>query len=135
MRETMMKRLLMGLMLLVTAGSASAEWTAAGGTGELIQYVDRATIRKSGNLVKMWDLADYKTVQTSPSTGVSYFSDKGQREYDCKEEKRRLLAFTWFDGQMGSGKVVYSNGNVRDEWSPIQPGSIGEAMWKIACGK
>ena len=26
-----MKRLLMGLMLLVTAGAASAEWTIAGG--------------------------------------------------------------------------------------------------------
>ena len=135
MREEMMKKLLMGLMLLVTAGAAGAEWTAAGGTGELIQYVDRATIRKSGNLVKMWDLADYKTVQTSPSTGVSYFSDKGQREYDCKEEKRRLLAFTWFDGKMGSGKVVHNTSETSMKWSPLQPGSIGEALWKIACGK
>ena len=137
----MMKRLLLGLMLLVTAGAASAasaasaEWTAVGGTGELIQYVDRATIRKSGNLVKMWDLADYKTVRTSPSTGVSYFSDKGQREYDCKEEKVRQLAFTWFDGQMGSGKVVYNTSETSMKWSPIQPGSIGEALWKVACGK
>ena len=130
----MMKRLLMGLMLLVTAGAASAEWTIVDGGDRFIHYVDRETIRRNGNLVKMWDLKDYLTVQKS-ATGFSYLSDKAQQEYDCKEEKSRLLAFTDFSGQMGNGNVVYSNGNVRDEWSPIQPESVGEAKWKIACGK
>ena len=78
---------------------------------------------------------DHKSVQKSASTGASYLSSKAQDEYDCKDEKNRILAFTWFDGKMGSGKVVYSDSNVRDEWSPIQPGSIGETLWKIACGK
>ena len=128
-----MKQLLMGLLLLVTAGTASAEWTAVGDSDEFIQYVDRATIRRNGNLVKMWDLADYKTVQTV--AGDSYLSAKSQWEYDCKEEKMRQLASTWFDGQMGNGKVVVSNGDVRGEWRPIAPGSSGEALWKIACGK
>ena len=131
----MMKRLLIGLMLLMTAGAANAEWTLIGSSGdEFIQYVDLATIRRNGNLVKMWDLADFKTVQKS-AAGESYLSNKIQTEYDCKEEKSRSLAFTWFSGKMGSGKVVVSNGNVRDEWSPIGPGSIAEALWKIACGK
>ena len=130
----MMKRLLIGLMLLVTAVSASAEWTAADFNDEFIQYVDFATIRRNGNFVKMWSLSDYKTVQKA-ADGQSYLSSKVQDEFDCKEEKTRLLAFTWFDGKMGSGKVVVSNGNVRGEWEPISPGSVGEALWKIACGK
>ena len=129
-----MKRLLLGLMLLMTATAASAEWTQFGDTDRFIHYVDFATIRRNGNFVKMWSLNDYKTLQKSPA-GHSYLSDKTQREYDCKEEKSRLLAFTDFSGQMGNGNVVYSNGNVRDEWSPIEPGSIGETKWKIACGK
>ena len=131
-----MKRLLLGLMLLVTATAASAEWTriASGGNGELIEYVDRATIRRNGNLVKMWDLADHKTIQKG-AAGESYLSSKSQQEYECKEEKVRTLAFTWFDEQMGNGKVVYSVGNARGEWSPIEPESMGEALWKIACGK
>ena len=126
-----MKRLLMGLMLLVTAGAASAEWTIAGGNDEFVQYVDRATIRRNGNLVKMWDLMDNKTVQTD--AGDSHLSSKAQQEYDCKEEKSRTLAFTWFGGQMGSGKVVFSNSDP-GKWRPIEPGSIGETLWKIACG-
>ena len=130
-----MKRLLMGLMLLVTAGGASAEWTRVSDIDQFVQYVDIATIRRNGNLVKMWDLMDNKTVQTSPSTGKYYLSSKMQQEYDCKGEKVRILAFTNFSGKMGKGNVVYADGNVRAEWEPIEPGSIGETLWKIACGK
>ena len=132
-REEMMKRLLMGLMLLVTATAASAEWTRVDYTDNYIQYVDRATIRRNGNLVKMWGLADYKTMQTV-ADGQSYLSSKTQEEYDCKEEKVRLLAFTNFSGQMGSGKVVGSDYNP-GQWIPIQPASAGELLWKVACGK
>lgn len=127
-----MKRLLLGLMLLLAATAASAEWTDVGDSDEFIQYVDRATIRRNGNFVKMWDLKDYKSTQTA--AGESFLSTKSQQEYDCKEEKRRLLAFAWFSGQMGNGKVVFSN-NDPAKWAPVQPGSIGETLWKIACGK
>ena len=129
----MMKRLLLGLMLLVTAGAASAEWTVAGGNDQFVQYVDRATIRRNGNLVKMWVLSDLKTVQTD--AGDSYLSSKAQQEYDCKEEKSRTLAYASYDKTMGDGKVVTSNSNVRAEWEPNYPGSLGETQWKIACGK
>ena len=123
-------------MLLVTAGAASAEWTfvsdTGGDTDDYIQYVDRATIRKSGNLVKMWGLRDYKTVQKA-AAGDSYLSGNAQSKYDCKEEKLRLLALTIFDGRMGGGKVVYSDGNYKDEFEPIEHRSFGEAPWKVAC--
>ena len=133
MREVMMKRLLIGLMLLVTATAATAEWTGVGGNDNYIQYADRATIRRNGNLVKMWDLADFKTVETVP--GYFHLSSKAQSEYDCKEEKSRTLAFTWFSAQMGSGNVVYNTSETSMKWEPIALGSIGETLWKIACGK
>jgi len=131
----MMKRLLMGLMLLMTAGAASAEWTQSAGNDEVVIYVDRATIRRNGNLVKMWELKDFKTVQKSSSGArESYFSEKAQNEYDCKEEKMRLLAFSWFSGKMGTENVVFSDSDP-DKWEPIQPASVAETTWKIACGK
>ena len=128
-----MKRLLMGLMLLVTAGAVSAEWTVAGGNDQFVQYVDRATIRRNGNSVKMWDLFDYKTVQKR--AGDAYLSVKSQSEYDCKEEQIRILALLYFSGKMGSGKVVYSTSEASTQWRPISPASIGETLWKVACGK
>ena len=128
-----MKRLLLGLMLLVTAGAASAEWTRAGSNDDFIYYVDRATIRRNGNLVKMWILRDFKSAQKHD--GTPYLSERGQNEYDCKEENYRILAFTFFAGKMGDGKVVYNTSKTSMKWSPIAPGSVAETLWKIACGK
>ena len=127
-----MKRLLLGLMLLVTATAVSAEWTSVGASAEYIAYVDKGTIRRNGNFVKMWDMSDYKTVQTV--AGDSFLSTKRQSEYDCKDEMLRDHAFTVFSGQMGSGKVVYSDSET-NKWGPIAPESMGKALWKIACGK
>ena len=127
-----MKRLLLGLMLLMTATAASAEWTPIGSGDSFIQYADKATIRPNGNFVKMWLLYDFKTVRTS--VGHSYLSEKAQMENDCKEERLRVLALSWFSGQMGSGNVVYSDSDA-GKWTPVAPGSIGEIQWNIACGK
>ena len=127
-----MKRLLMGLMLLVTATAASAEWTIAGGNDSSIVYVDRATIRRNENLVKMWSLDDLKKAEVS--NGKSTLSARSQSEYDCVEEKVRYLAFTTFSGQMANGTITYTDSDT-GKWTPVPPGSINATLWKIACGK
>jgi len=127
-----MKELLLGLMLLMTATAASAEWTQSAGNDEVVIYVDRATIRRTGNFVKMWDLTDFNAVQTV--AGDSYFSSKALSEYDCKEEKTRLIVFSWFSGKMGGGKGVFSDSDPSN-WRPVSPRSLDEIQWKIACGK
>ena len=128
----MMKRLLLALLLLLASGAASAEWTAIDSADHLIIYVDRATIRRNGNLVKMWSMADYKKAQVID--GQYGLSSRSQSEYDCKEEMHRNLALAFFSGQMGSG-TVNSTGDGTLRWRPVAPGSIAEALWEVACGK
>ena len=127
-----MKKLLMGLLMLLVSGAASAAWTVEGESEELTLYVDRSTIRRSGNLVKMWNLFDYKTVNVF--SGQSTLSSRFQSEYDCKEERARSLAFTTFSGQMLSG-AVNSSIDYTEKWMAVAPGSVGVTLWKIACGK
>ena len=124
-----MKRLLMGLMLAMTAGTASAEWTLVGPNDDITLYVDRTTIRRNGNFVKMWSLFDYIKVE-----GPRHLSTRSQSEFDCKGEKMRTLALTSFSGQMLSGTVNYTD-SITGEWTAVAPQSMGETMWKIACGK
>jgi hypothetical protein len=121
-------------LLVLSSGPAYAEWVLASGNDDagLTVYVDPATIRRKGNLVKMWQLHDYKTVQTV--AGDSLLSFKRYNEYDCVEERTRMLAYTWFSGNMGSGKVVYSTPD-EQEWEPVTPRSINRTLWKVACGK
>ena len=118
---------------MLIASPAWAEWTPVDDNDKFVLYIDKETIRQNGNFVKMWGLTDFKTVQNF--IGKSYLSHKSQDEYDCKEERRRLLAFSLFSGKMGNRTVVHSDSSDAGKWTPIEPVSIGEKMWKIACGK
>jgi hypothetical protein len=128
----MTRRLLLITLLLLSSGPAYAEWVSVGTDDKLTLYVDPDTIRRKGDLVKMWSLLDYKTIQTS--SGGSYLSTKQQSEYDCTDERERLIVFAAFSGSMGSGKVVFLN-QTEDKWVPVAPDSSGQAMWKFACAK
>src|SRR3989441_12570990 len=128
-----------GLRLLITllvlsSGPVYAEWVLVSGDDEagLTVYVDPDTIRSKRNLVKMLSLIDYKTIQII--AGDSLLSIQRQNEYDCAEERTRMLAFTWFSGNMGSGKVVYSTPD-EQQWEPVIPRSINRTLWKVACSK
>jgi surface-adhesin protein E len=120
-------------LLVLSVRPLYAEWVPVGETqSDITVYADPDTIRRKGDLVQMWQLSDFTTVQTVG--GDSYLSSKALNEYDCAEERTRVLAFTWLSDNMGSGHVVYSNSNERN-WESVAPHSINEALWEVACSK
>ena len=133
-----MKKLLFILALALISTSVMAEWAQVGKNDEMgiDNYIDFTTIRKTGDIVKMWSLNDSKAaIDVSIGQNITgVMSIKSQDEYDCKEERSRNLAFIMFTGNMGRGKPIPNNLDI-SQWSPISPGSTSEAMWKIACDK
>ncbi|RPH78357.1 MAG: hypothetical protein EHM80_10435 [Nitrospiraceae bacterium] len=125
---------LLATLLMLSSEPVCAEWVLTSGDDEagLKVYVDPATIRRNGNLAKMWQLYDYKTVQTV--AGDSLLSMKRFNEYDCTEARTRTLGYTWFSGNMGNGNVVYSTMEVQP-WEPVVPRTINRTLWKVACDK
>lgn len=125
---------LMIMLLVLSSGPVYAAWMLTSGDDEagMTVYVDSDTIRRNGNLAKMWQLFDYKTVQRV--AGDSLLSMKRFNEYDCAEARTRTLGYTWFSGHMGSGNVVYSTSEVQ-QWEQVAPRSINQTLWKEACGK
>jgi len=123
-------------LLVLSSVPAHAEWVAIEkqyqSPARQTVYVDPDTIRLKGDVVTMWSLNDYKTIQTMGST--SYLSYKVQTEYDCAEERIRKLASTSFSGNMGSGDVVYSISK-EGKWQLVEPGSLGQSEWEVACDK
>jgi hypothetical protein len=119
---------------VLSGGPAYAEWVLTSGDDEvgLKVYVDPESIRRKGNLAKMWQLYDYKTVQTV--AGDSLLSIKRYNEFDCVDARTRMLAYTWFSGNMATGKVVYSTPD-EQQWEPVVPRTINRALWKVACDK
>ena len=123
-----MRKLVVVLLLLSTP--AWAEWTLVGGSDTSDIYADLATIRKRGNMVKMWSLYDLKTAR--PFAGTPYLSSKDQDEYDCEGQRTRFLSFSVHSANMGGGRTIYSDADP-GKWTPLPLGSVVEALWKIAC--
>jgi len=75
-------------LLVVSSGAAYAEWvdvSSGESYGGFTMYTDPDTIRRKEELVRMWQLHDYKTVQTEASH--SFLSLKAQSEFDCPETR------------------------------------------------
>jgi hypothetical protein len=133
-RGSRVKRLLLITFLLLSSGPTYAEWVATVQNDQagVTIYIDSDTILRKGDLVNVWELIDYKAIQTM--AGTSYLSARVQREYDCTRDLQRTLALTKLSGNMGTGKVILTNSD-RQKWEPVDPGSIGKSLWKFACNK
>ena len=128
-----MKKLLLALTLMLISTHTMAEWTTIAESdddGGYVVYADKDTARKSGDRVRMWILLDYKTEQKA--SGVNFLSKTIRRDYDCKGEHLRTLAFKLFSWNMEQGRLVRSYNQPRN-WEVVQPESMDETVWKAAC--
>ncbi len=121
----------------VAAAVAAAEWEPMGSTlkGESDFYVARSTIRRSGDLAKMWEMIDNKAATVID--GKRTFSARYLWEYDCKGSRRRMLAASAYAGHLGKGAVVGSeNFPPPYSWQTVGP-SDGYAQYflKLACDR
>ena len=128
-----MRKIILMMLLAVVSSSAAAEWVAVGVNESGTIYADSSTIAKAGDKVRMWHLVDFNSVQVKV-TGRRYMSEKLQYEYDCKEEKARMLSFLSHTGNMGGGAMVEGDWHPQ-KWEPVPQGSIIENLRKFACGK
>ena len=127
-----MRKFILVLFFSVASNNAMAEWVEDGHSDSMTVYVDRSTIRRTGNMATMWILNDY---EKSPELGEGFRrSVKVQMEFDCTEEKARYLYSVNYFGNMGSGDVLHKNAST-SLWEPAVPRSISQSLWKIACHK
>ncbi len=123
-----MKKLFL-VCLMMLAGSAWAKWVMYFEAKTITYYYDPATIRKDGNMRQVWRIQELKQRIAD--------GEKSRRmriEYDCKEERYRILSASIHSEPMAEGKVIYSE--IKDNiWTVIPPASASEAMFKIVCAK
>ena len=126
-------KLATALALMSTASfGAMAEWTLISDSIEFKNYVDLDTIRRSGHMAKIWSIKNYQSPQEY-SSNTTYLSTRLHYEYDCRDERKRLLDFSVHSKKMASGAVLGIDSNV-DKWSSVAPRTIAEEVFKIACG-
>jgi len=120
-------------LLLLSSGPAYAEWLwIDNGKPGMTIYVNPDTIHRKGDRVKMWELYDFEKPEHVADT--SHLSFKMQHECDCTEGRLRVVAATFFSGNMGRGTVIYRS-SVEREWESSPPGSVNHDLWEFACSK
>lgn len=118
---------LVGLMLLLCASSSWAEWVYIARWESGVTYYDPTTIRLRGNMRRAWLLLDRDAV--GPSGELSQMD---LFEYDCTEERVRLLAARFYANHMGNGSTVEEMPESLN-WVYIAPRTPGEAVLKLLC--
>jgi hypothetical protein len=110
-----------------------ATWThlgsnAAGGGIEL--YATRENIVRTGNIVQMWELWDFKIARRF--AGKPFLSARNRYEFDCAIGRRRMVGTAGYSGHMGEGSVVASD-HVAQAWEEVaSTGPLREEL-KLAC--
>ena len=123
-----MRIVLTALLMLATA-PAWAEWVKVDETDEVLIYVDPATIRKDGNLRRIWEMQDLKARDSDGS-----LSRRALSEYDCKGKRLRLLSLSTHSGQMATGKIIITV-SPSGKWDCAVPGTSGQTMLKFVCAR
>jgi hypothetical protein len=121
----MRNKLITGLLLAVLVSTvAQAEWSYV--TENI--YLDYSTIKKTKNGYRAWRLSDYTKVnELGASAKILY-------EYNCIEERSRILQMHTYSGHMGKGRIVVTD-DLIEKWEYVIPGSVGEFILKMVCNR
>ena len=133
--ERVVRNFTLGILLAAVSASALAEvWIEISGNDDYLAYADPSSVRRDGDLVKMWSMFDYKNPQPG-IPGKTYLSTRRHFEYDCKRARARALAVSSHAAREGKGDALAS-ASVKYDWRAVVPDSAcachGAAMQTAA---
>ena len=118
------------LMIGLSTERARAEWTRAGSNDGSVYYVDRDSIVRNGSHAWMWNLTDYRDVQSWE--GHTFLSSSAKFEYDCSGARSRVIVEDGYSEHMGNGQKAYTVKGPRP-WQQAMPGTRSQEKLRIAC--
>ena len=115
--------------LLVSTGVACAEdWAPAASSADAAYFLDLSTLTRKGDVAQSWMREDLTRPQRAAS-GRSFSRTLSERFDDCVG---RRFAFGDAVRRNDKGEVI-ETAHHPGGWSEIAPGSVAEAVWRIAC--
>jgi hypothetical protein len=122
-----MRIFMMALLMLISA-QASAEWVKVSETAESWDYFDPASMRKVGSMRRVWQMQDLKERAANGELSRRLLS-----EYDCRDEKWRVLSFTFHAGPVALGEVLSSHSSEPSRWFDAAPGTVADIILRLVC--
>ena len=119
---------LVAALWLLAAIPARAEWVKVIETYEGWDYFDPTTIRRVGGLRRVWQMQDLKLREPSGE-----LSRRLLGEYDCKEDRWRILSFTLHSGPLALGEILANRSSEPSKWFDVAPGTVAETLLRLVC--
>ena len=126
----MKKIMVMALLMLASTGFAKWEGGYLSNDGKMRLYFDNETIQVNYPLFRSWSLMDFKDPIAN-----NMLSAKILTEYDCDEEKRRVVHVISYSGNKGEGKIL-SQASSNQAWDVISDeASSAYDLMLTVCGE
>ena len=126
----MKKIMVMALLMFASAGFAKWEGGYLSNDGKMTLYFDNETIQVNYPLFRSWSLMDFKDPIAN-----NMLSAKILTEYDCDEEKRRVVHVISYSGNKGEGKIL-SQASSNQAWDVISDeASSAYDLMLTVCGE
>ncbi len=136
LHKTPVNKLAAMLCLLVCTAPSLAEWQLAGDFGGPPSvgkfYLDLSTVTLRGKKVRIWELRDYFSKQTS-SDGMAYSSVKVFNEFDCEEKTHRYVSAVFYSQNLGLGKIIFQLDSQNEKPSYVVPNTVQAAQLSGLC--
>ena len=126
------QRQLIILFLVFLPKIALCQWIFITDGNMSTVYIEKSSIKKSGNYIKVWTLYDIKKRDEE-----GYLALKSYAEYDCLNQQVRHLSEIQYSENMSSGfgQTLRSYNTKDKSWAPISPDSVGNDILKVVCSK
>ena len=98
-----------------------------------IFYVDIDSIKKSNGMVYYWELEDrYEKITIG---GYTFISSVAYNITDCDTNRIKTLKVVFYEKNMASGRVQYSEDYESPSWTYSVPGSAGDLINEYVCSR
>jgi hypothetical protein len=118
-----------GLATLLLPTLAWANWVKVGESELATLYMDRSSIQREENVVRVWEIQDLKAPDADGVRSRRYLN-----EYDCKYQMYRIGSMTSYAGPMLTGQKLFDV-ETKGVWRKVGGLSPFTVSFVIHCGR
>jgi hypothetical protein len=123
-------------LVLIATTPVWADWSFIAKTDSFNLYGEPNTKRRTGNVVRVWSMADYQAVQSirlpPPLLWTNYQSMRELKEFDCVTRQHRTLKTMLFAVRQGKGEPIYALESA-GAFASVAAAAPDEAHYQFAC--
>jgi hypothetical protein len=110
-----------------------AAWDELGSNEAIIVFVDKASVKRTGDKVQMLSMLELKKSGVNPKTKETIQSIVGFNEFACGNTQYRPLEVKFYSGKRGEGKLVEEQKTPDSVLEPVVNGEWNAGVYNFAC--